>query len=91
MKITWVPEAEQDRLDIWEYIAAENPAAARIDALFSHAVSGLASHPYSGRTGRIPGTRELIPHPHYCLIYEFEHETLWILALVHTSRQWPPV
>jgi plasmid stabilization system protein ParE len=36
MKVFWTPQAEQDRDDIWEYIASENPvAAACIDGLFS--------------------------------------------------------
>jgi hypothetical protein len=27
----------------------------------------------------------------YRLVYEINDETAWILALVHTARQWPPV
>jgi plasmid stabilization system protein ParE len=36
-----------------------------------------------------PGTRELIPHESYRLVYEVEGDTVWILALVHTARMWP--
>ena len=36
------------------------------------------------------GTRELIPHRSYRIVYEVGPETVWVLALVHTSRQWPP-
>ena len=41
----------------------------------------------------IPGTREWIPHASYRLVYEVDedHGAVWILALVHTARQWPPV
>jgi len=36
VKVIWTPEALQDRIDIWEYIATDNPhAAARMDELFS--------------------------------------------------------
>lgn len=92
MRVIWTPEAQQDRSDIWDTIAADNPrAAARMDALFSDAVASLAEYPKLGRPGVIPGTHELIPHESYRLIYEIERETVWILALVHTSRQWPPV
>lgn len=91
MRVIWTPEAQRDRADIWDYIAVDNPqAAARMDELFSDAVVRLAMHPGLGREGRVPGTRELIPHESYCLIYEIEQQTVWVLALVHTARQWPP-
>jgi addiction module RelE/StbE family toxin len=89
--VIWTPEAERDRADIWEYIAADNPrAAARIDELFARAAGRLANHPHLGRAGKIPGTRELIPHESYRLVYEIDGETVWVLALVNPARQWPP-
>lgn len=92
MRVIWTPEAQRDRADVWDYIAADNPhAAARMDELFSEAATSLAENPKLGRTGKIAGTRELIPHESYCLVYEIESETVWVLALVHTARQWPPV
>ena len=92
MRVVWTPEAEQDRADIWDYIADDNPlAAVRMDLLFSDTAARLASHPKMGKAGRISGTRELLPHENYRLIYEIDGETVWILALVHTARQWPPV
>ena len=52
MKVKWTPEALQDRIDIWDYIAAENPsAAARIDELFGVAAASLAEHPELGKPG----------------------------------------
>ncbi len=91
MRIFWTPEAQQDRIEIWNYIAADNPrAAAKIDELFSEAVSNLVQYPMLGQLGKITGTRELIPHDSYRLVYEIVGETIWILALVHTARHWPP-
>lgn len=90
--IIWTPEAQQDRTDVWNHISADNPlAAARMDELFSYAVTKLAVHPMIGRPGKILGTRELIPHKSYRLVYEIASDTVWILALVHTARQWPPL
>lgn len=92
MKVVWTPEALQDRTDIWDYIAIDSPsAAARMDQLFSDAAAGLSEFPMLGRPGRIPGTRELIPHESYRLVYEIGDQTVWVLALVHTARQWPPI
>lgn len=91
MRVVWTPEALQDRIDVWDYIVADNPqAAVRLDELFSDAAAKLAEHPQLGRPGKIHGTRELIPHQSYRLVYEISGETVWMLALVHTSRQWPP-
>ena len=92
MKVRWTPEAEDDRAQIFDHIAADSPrAAAKMDELFSKAAARIADHPKLGRTGRIPDTREVIPHKSYCVVYEIEQETVWVLALVHTARQWPPV
>lgn len=92
MKVWWTRQAEQDRSDIVEYIAQDNPLAAlRMDELFGIAAARLADHPLMGRPGLVPGTRELIPHESYRLVYELQADRLWILALVHTARQWPPV
>ncbi|MDZ7936982.1 MAG: type II toxin-antitoxin system RelE/ParE family toxin [Rhodoferax sp.] len=92
MRVIWTPEAQQDRADIWDYIAADNPsAAANVDSLFSAAAARLADHPKLGRPGKIAGTRELIPHESYRLVYEIAGETVWLLTLIHTSRQWPPI
>ena len=62
-----------------------------MDGLFSDAATQLEKYPNLGHSGAVSGTRELIPHESYRLVYEIERETVWILALVHTARQWPPV
>ncbi|GED22320.1 type II toxin-antitoxin system RelE/ParE family toxin [Halomonas halmophila] len=92
MKVVWTPEAEADRFDILEYIADDNPiAAVHMDRLFSDAAAALEHFPMQGRPGTILGTRELIPHENYRLVYELADDRVWVLALMHTARQWPPV
>lgn len=94
MRVLWTLAARQDRLDIVDYIAIENPRAAlRMDELFREAAIRLADFPLIGKPGLIPGTRELVPHQSYRLVYEFDEagETVWILTLIHTARQWPPL
>lgn len=91
MKVIWTPDAEQDRLDIWDYIAEDNPgAAARMDEVFSAAAVRLSKYPKLGKAGKIPGTRELILHQSYRLVYAIEDDKAWVLALMHTARLWPP-
>jgi addiction module RelE/StbE family toxin len=60
-----------------------------MDELFSDAAARLVDHPKLGRSGALQGTRELIPHESYRLVYEITDDTIWVLALVHTARQWP--
>ena len=92
MRVIWTPEARQDRRDIWTHITADSPrAAARMDQRFSDAVASLEAFPLRGRAGSVPGTRELLPHPSYRLVYEVDGEVVWLLALIHTARQWPHV
>lgn len=93
MKVRWVADAKQDRADIVDYIAVENPRAAlKMDDIFSEAANKLAEYPRLGRIGKIPGTRELIPHESYRLVYEVDEasDTVWVMSLVHTARLWPP-
>jgi len=62
-----------------------------MDRLFSDAAGRLTAHPKMGKPGKIPGTRELIPHESYRLVYEIDRGTVWVPTLIHTARQWPPV
>jgi toxin ParE1/3/4 len=92
VRVVWTPEALQDRADVWGYVEAENPqAAVRMDELFSKAAAMLANYPELGRPGKTQGTRELIPHRNYRLVYEISDDAVWVLALVHMARQWPLV
>jgi addiction module RelE/StbE family toxin len=91
MRVIWTPQAELDRLNIFHYIINDNEAAAlRMDELFSQAGERLGKVPRMGRKGIIDGTREYIVHRNYRLVYEISGDEIWILALVHTARQWPP-
>lgn len=91
MKVSWTAAAAQDRADICAHIAKESPQAAiRVDTVFDQAAARLAQFPRLGRLGRVSGTRELIPHRSYRLVYEIYGETVVILRVLHTARLWPP-
>lgn len=82
MIVIWTPNAEQDRIDIWNYIATDNPGAAvRMDAVFSDAAAQLSRHPKLGKAGKIARTRELIPHENYRLMYEIDGAKFGCLLL----------
>ena len=93
MKVRWTSQAELDRVDILAYLSDDNVRAAiAMDELFGSAAARLADFPLLGKPGQIAGTRELIAHENYRLIYEVVEadDTVWVLALIHTARRWPP-
>jgi plasmid stabilization system protein ParE len=79
VKVVWTPQACRDR-----------GAAERVDRIFSEAAASLTTFPNRGRRASVAGTRELIPHDSYRLIYEVVDDAVWVLAIVHTARRWPP-
>jgi len=52
--VVWTPEAEQDRADIWDYIADDNPSAAvRMDAFSALRLLGWPRIRSWARRGRL--------------------------------------
>ena len=91
MKLVWTLPAREDRKSIREYIAADNPSAALdLDELLSERAARLLDHPGLGRAGRLKGTRELVAHRNYILIYDVVGELVRVLRVLHAARQWPP-
>jgi addiction module RelE/StbE family toxin len=91
MELFWTPEATQDREDIYDYIEADNPAAAlALDELFAEKAGRLVDHPGLGKPGRVAGTRELVAHRNYILIYDTAGDLVRVLRVLHAARQWPP-
>lgn len=90
MDVLWTPEAIQDREAIYDYIEADNPVAAlALDELFEARASHLIDHPGLGRRGRVAGTRELVAHRNYILVYDVKGDQVRVLRVLHAARQWP--
>lgn len=91
MKLVWTLPARDDRKSIREYIAVDNPRAAiDLDELLSEKAARLLDHPGLGRPGRLKGTRELVAHPNYILIYDVMGDWVRVLRVLHAARHWPP-
>lgn len=91
MQLYWTPEAIWDREAIYDYIEADKPTAAlALDELFEKKAGHLIDHPGLGRIGRVAGTRELVAHQNYILIYDVTDNLVRILRVLHAARQWPP-
>lgn len=90
MELFWTPEAIQDRDEIYDYIEADNPVAAlALDELFEEKAGRLVDHPGMGRLGREVGTRELVAHKNYILVYDVTADSVRVLRLLHAARQLP--
>ncbi len=90
MKLIWTRVANADRSEIRAHIGRDNPAAAlAIDELFSEKAARLSDYPGLGRPGRVPGTRELVVHQNYIIIYDIAADLLRILRILHATKQWP--
>jgi addiction module RelE/StbE family toxin len=92
MKLRWTAPAIRQLHAIHAYIAADNPAAAdRTVALIRASLQRIALLPYSGRSGRRSGTRELvIPATTYLAAYRIANDEVHVLAILHGAQDWPP-
>jgi toxin ParE1/3/4 len=92
VRLFWTHEAIDDRRAIYDYIETDNPSAAlALDELLSEKANRLIDHPSLGQQGRVTGTRELVAHQNYILIYDITTDLVRILRVLHAARQWPPV
>jgi toxin ParE1/3/4 len=91
VKIRWTRLAVEDLNHAYEYIAEENPTAARgVIHRIESAVNTLRAHPEIGRSGRVEGTRELvISGTPFIVAYRIAENRVEILAVIHGARRWP--
>ncbi|HBC56701.1 MAG TPA: plasmid stabilization protein [Gammaproteobacteria bacterium] len=93
MQIKWLKKALQNLDDEAEYIAKDDPQAARLVVKrIVDAVNLLTDNPALGHPGRIHGTHELVvPDTRYIIPYRVRPrlDRIEILRVFHTSRK-PP-
>lgn len=75
---------------IGRHIAEDSPvnAGKMVDAIEGKVVP-LAAHPEIGRAGRKRGTRELVAHENYIVVYRVLSAKVEILRVKHTAQKWP--
>ena len=91
MRIRWTRPALADLEAIGDFVAQDNPVAAkRMTVGLVASVDPLRDHPNRGRPGRLTGTRELIvAGTPYIVPYRVRDEDIEILAVFHGARRWP--
>jgi toxin ParE1/3/4 len=92
VKIVWTRKARLHLRAAYDYWSHERsfPAATKmLERIFS-AVELLEHHPFAGRPGRIPETRELvIVSTPFLVAYRARRGKIEILAFLHGARKWP--
>ncbi|OWV84818.1 plasmid stabilization protein [Rhizobium sp. R635] len=92
--VLWSKEAHRDNLEILRYIAKDNPdAAERVVGAIEDAGNKLGEFA-TGRPGRVTGTYEKsLTRLPYIISYELRpiagRESVVILRVIHTARDWP--
>ncbi len=93
MEIKWLRKALKNLDQEAEYIAKDNPEAARLVVQrVHHTISLLRDNPSLGHPGRLPGTHELvIPKTRYIVPYRVRSrlQQIEVLRVFHASRKLP--
>ena len=87
----WTRTALANLDAIGQYIARDNPPrAVSFVAEIKDKTVMLARIPALGRPGRVVGTRELVIHENYILVYRVKDACLQIIRVQHVARLWRP-
>lgn len=91
-EVTWTQIAEEDLAEIIEYIAADNPSAARkLLQVFKEKSQSLLRSPLRGRV--VPELRELgiswyreLIYKHWRTVYRIEGGTIYVIGVFDSRR-----
>jgi len=90
LPIVWRKRALNNLAKIIGFISAENPTAAKkIKNLIQESILPVAEHPYLYRSGRVSGTREIVVHPNYVLIYRVTAVSVEVVNILHARQEYP--
>lgn len=91
MRVRYTPAALGHLNEIGDYIAKDNPdAARRVIQTIRQTVDLLRDNPDMGRRGHLNGTREIvIPRLPYYAAYRVTETAIEVFAVIHTAKQWP--
>ncbi|KVD60437.1 type II toxin-antitoxin system RelE/ParE family toxin [Burkholderia ubonensis] len=85
--------AEEDLLGILEFIGEDDPdAALALVHTIREKAEGLRARPRLYRAGRVSGTsgtREMVVHHNYIVVYSIEADVVEILNVKHARQHWP--
>jgi plasmid stabilization system protein ParE len=93
----FTPQAVGELLDIWSFIAKDNPEAAdRVEAAIFRACDLLVDSPLAGTIRKdvtpLPVRFWIVqPHSNYLIVYNPKEKPLQIIRILHAARDLPSV
>jgi toxin ParE1/3/4 len=92
VNLKWTLIADVELLKLVTYVHPRNRnAALKLHARARLRVGQLERFPFSGRIGRMPGTRELVVGKSpYIAVYVVDEDVVTIHHILHSAQQWPP-
>ena len=88
--LTWRPAARRDLNAILEYISdRDSEAAERLRTRIFEAIDLARQFPELYRKGRLLGTREIVAHSNYVIVYSVLTERIRIIAVLHARQRYP--
>lgn len=88
LKLIWGVEALDQLEEMTTYIARSSETAAMRRRIEQSVVPAL-TYPEMFRPGRIKGTREIVAHPNYIVVYTIREETIFVLSVIHARQKYP--
>ena len=58
-------------------------------SIIEGSVTPTSEHPYLFCLGRVPGTREIVVHPNYIVVYRVEATCVKVLRVLHARQKYP--
>jgi addiction module RelE/StbE family toxin len=87
-RIRWTDDAYAEFESAIQFIQNDNSnAAAKIATAVCDRIERLLALPSLGRSGEVPGTRELVVTP-YVVVYRIYDEVIEILHVWHGAQDW---
>lgn len=90
LPISWSAVALDDLDALTDYIAEFNVRAAiEMHDLIEESVMPASDYPYLFRQGRTPGTREIVAHPNYVIVYRVTDTAIEVVNVLHSRQEYP--
>ena len=91
MNVIWSAASVRHLQETVDYLQGESSTGAiSTRRRILDTVQRIGQMPYSGRIGRVEGTREaVVPRSPYIVAYQISAQTVEILGIWHGARQWP--